>query len=175
MGSLGPMSGTLKPRLWNIKISASWIVLGLEYVIPVSLGSVFFSRLSLWIHSVSDKHTIALLYYSPRESDPNSSLIQSMADAVYILGDDVDGEVLRTIHKSVSIIRVHPMHEVTGDGGNQSRILELVAGDDEGKQRREISHRGIRWSSGEVKRHPNLNEHDSLTSACEFVVGWTHR
>ena len=124
---------------------------------------------------VSKKTTISLLYSLPRESDPNTSLIQPMTDAVYIFGHDVDGEVLRTIHKGVSIIRIHPVDEVIRDGGDHGRILQSVAGDDEGKQRREISHRGIRWSSGEVKRHPNLNEHDSLTSACEFVVGWTHR
>ena len=93
--------------------------------------------------------TIAL-FHLPRESDPDSSLVLPSADTVQIVGDDVDGEVLGTIHKSVSIAMIHPTNKFIGNGYNGDRIIYLVTDDDDGRQRRELPQRRIRRSMGKA-------------------------
>ena len=69
-----------------------------------------------------------------------------VTDTVQVVGDNVDGEVLRTIHESMSIAGIYPANEVASNGDNTGCILYLLADDDNGKQRREYPHRRIRRS-----------------------------
>ena len=50
-----------------------------------------------------------------------------------MLGKYVDGKILRAIHEPVSISRGHPLDKTRSDGDYSGRVLEFVAGDDDGK------------------------------------------